>query len=143
MQMANAGRKQLEQMLQQLQVCHPFQTFDTFVNHNFSPLQEQLQLNLLQQTHLGAGPGKPSSSAMQQLQQQQQQLVAQMQMTQQALMLGQSLDSGKDGDQIEGRTRHMSETLGSTGSSDGSLKENRPDNNNGDIKLEHNGITAF
>ena len=80
---------------------------------------------------------------MQQLQQQQQQLVAQMQMTQQALVLGgQSLE----GKESNGRTRerHPSENLGSTGSSDGSLKENRPDNNNGDLlppsfKVELNG----
>ncbi len=109
--------------------------------------QEQLQINLLQQTHLGSGPGKPSASAIQQLQQQQQQLVAQMQMTQQALMMGNSLDSankdssptsGSGGGLSRARERHMSETFGSTGSSDGSMKENRPDNNNG-VKTEVNG----
>ena len=104
-------------------------------------------MNLLQQTHLSAGPGKPSASAVQQLQQQQQQLVAQMQMTQQALMLGQSLDSGNKA----GRERHESGSSGSGAGgssssnnplglcSDGSLKENRPDNNNGDFKTELNG----
>ncbi len=88
---------------------------------------------------MGSGPGKPSVAAMQQLQQQQQQLVAQMQMTQQALILGNSMEAGgKDGagapsPLLRGgaRERHMSENYGSTGSSDGSLKENRPDNNNG------------
>ena len=116
--------------------------------------QEQLQINLVHQTQLAAGPGKPSGPAMQQLQQHQQQLVAQMQMTQQALMLGQSIDAGsKDvaaGNRGGVRERHMSETtatsFGSAGSSDGSLKENRPDNNNGGgdlfpatFKLEQNG----
>lgn len=97
--------------------------------------------------------------------------MAQIQITQQALMLGQNsnMDSGlqavgflKDGGlQLGGipampgspsssignqkRERHMSETLGSVGSSDGSLKENhRPvDNNNSSdlnpYKMEING----
>ncbi len=93
---------------------------------------------------------------MAQLQQQQQQLVAQMQMTQQALMLGQSMEAeaaaataataaAKERFQPSGRERHLSENYGSTGSSDGSLKENRPDNNNGEllpatgVKTEFNG----
>jgi hypothetical protein len=61
-----------------------------------SSLQEQLQINLLQQTHLGTSKGN-NSAALQQLQQQQQQLVAQMQMTQQALMLGHSMESAQGG----------------------------------------------
>jgi len=101
---------------------------------------------------MSSGPGKPSVAAVQQLQQHQQQLVAQMQMTQHALVLhgstaasnNQQGVSDKDGGN-NGRERHHSETYGSTGSSDGSLKENRPDNNNGDlggnlgIKTELNG----
>lgn len=123
---------------------------------SFFPPQEQLQLNLLQQTHLSAGSGKANASALQSLQQQQQQLVTQMQMTQQALMLGtasaSATSSSASGDSpatisvkdssraspatlssaatIGKRERHASETFGSTGS-EGSLKENsRPDNNN-------------
>ncbi|TRY70197.1 hypothetical protein TCAL_01203, partial [Tigriopus californicus] len=106
-QMVEAGRKQLEQMAQQI--------------------QEQLQINLLQQTHLGSSKGN-NSGTLQQLQQQQQQLVAQLQMTQQALMLGMD-DKNVIRDQPH-RARHMSsDNLGSTGS-ESSLKENRPDNNN-------------
>ncbi len=63
-----------------------------------------------------------------------------MQMTQQALMLGHSLEAGKEALASSSsssslsavgprsRERHISENYGSTGSSDGSLKENRPDN---------------
>ena len=75
--MADAGRKQLEQLMHQL--------------------QEQLQINLLQQTHLmqtnssnsensGKNGGKPSQ-AMQQLQIQQQQLISQLQLVQQRLLM--------------------------------------------------------
>ena len=94
-------------------------------------------MNLLQQTHLGA---KGNTSAQQQLQQQQQQIVAQMQMVQQALMLGGGavLDNsvvskisasmgggGGNNNTVNGnRERHVSETYGSCGSSEGSLKEN-------------------
>lgn len=122
-QMVDAGRKQLEQMLQQL--------------------QEQLQINILQQTHLNS-TGSGSSNGKQSLhglQQQQHQLMAQIQLTQQALMLGQNMDGQSDSSlllkEVVGgrhRERHLSETLGSVGSSDGSLKENRPDNNNGIFK---------
>lgn len=72
--MADAGRKQLEQLLHQL--------------------QEQLQINLLQQTHLMQNSGsseKPggnkTSQAMQQLQIQQQQLISQLQLVQQRLLM--------------------------------------------------------
>ena len=79
-QLADAGRKQLEQLMHQL--------------------QEQLQINLLQQTHLmqtnsnseasknngSIGGGKPSQ-AMQQLQIQQQQLISQLQLVQQRLLM--------------------------------------------------------
>ena len=76
-QLADAGRKQLEQLMHQL--------------------QEQLQINLLQQTHLmqtnssnsensGKNGGKPSQ-AMQQLQIQQQQLISQLQLVQQRLLM--------------------------------------------------------
>ncbi len=81
-------------------------------------------MNLLQQTQIGSNANKANMATLQQLQQHQQQIVAQMQLTQQALMLGQNLDK----DRQQERHRHASETLGSTGSSDGSLKENRPDN---------------
>ena len=104
-------------------------------------LKEQLQINLLHQTQLSSGPGKPNSAAMQQLQQQQQQLVAQMQMTQQAIMLGQSLESSNGGKERNGRERHASEAGTTSSSSEGSLKENRPDNNNFKAaeQQQHNG----
>ena len=80
-QLADAGRKQLEQLLHQL--------------------QEQLQINLLQQTHLmqsnsnienksgvnSAAGGNKTNSAMQQLQIQQQQLISQLQLVQQRLLV--------------------------------------------------------
>ena len=62
-------------------------------------LQEQLQINLLQQTHLmqtnsntessnkGGGGGTKTSQAMQQLQIQQQQLISQLQLVQQRLLM--------------------------------------------------------
>ena len=74
--MADAGRKQLEQLMHQL--------------------QEQLQINLLQQTHLmqtnsntesNKGGGTKTSQAMQQLQIQQQQLISQLQLVQQRLLM--------------------------------------------------------
>merc|ERR1719340_292740 len=96
-------------------------------------LQEQLQINLLQQTHLNSSSGGKSN--LHALQQQQHQLMAQIQLTQQALMLGQNLDSADHQFQIKtdilnkkDRERHASETT--LASSEGSLKENRPDNNN-------------
>ena len=78
--MADAGRKQLEQLMHQL--------------------QEQLQINLLQQTHLmqtssnsigesgqNNKGGNKTSQAMQQLQIQQQQLISQLQLVQQRLLM--------------------------------------------------------
>ena len=75
---------------------------------------------------MGISRGKGSIEA---LQQQQQQLMAQIQLTHQALMLGQSSESADQLKDIKkDRERHASEhTLAS---SEGSLKENRPDNNN-------------
>ena len=60
-------------------------------NNHFCAFQEQLQINLLQQTHLNSSSGGKSN--LHALQQQQHQLMAQIQLTQQALMLGQNLDS--------------------------------------------------
>ena len=81
--MAETGRKQLEQLMHQL--------------------QEQLQINLLQQTHMmqataassdnlkSSGGGKSASSsataALQQLQMQQQQLISQLQLVQQRVLM--------------------------------------------------------
>jgi hypothetical protein len=68
--MADAGRKQLEQVMHQL--------------------QEQLQINLLQQSHLmqaGDKAGPKTQAAMQQLQMQQQQLISQLQLVQQRILL--------------------------------------------------------
>ena len=81
-QLAEAGRKQLEQLMHQL--------------------QEQLQINLLQQTHMmqaaaaaaaaaaNGGPDKPKgnpTAALQQLQGQQQQLISQLQLVQQRILM--------------------------------------------------------
>ncbi|XP_012274756.1 forkhead box protein P1 isoform X4 [Orussus abietinus] len=71
-QLAELGRKQLEQAIQQL--------------------QEQLQLNLIQQTHLLQTADKKKASApLQQLALQQQQLIQQLQITQRQYVLQQGL----------------------------------------------------
>lgn len=72
-QLAELGRKQLEQNLQQL--------------------QEQLQLNLIQQTHLlQTGDKKKTSVPLQQLGIQQQQIIQQLQITQRQYLLQQGLN---------------------------------------------------
>ncbi|CAG7830633.1 unnamed protein product [Allacma fusca] len=72
-QLAEIGRKQLEQAL--------------------SNLQEQLQLNLLQQSHLiQSGDKKKSSGALQQLATQQHQLMQQLQLTQRQYLIQQGLN---------------------------------------------------
>jgi hypothetical protein len=83
---------------------------------------------------LGSTKSGGNSSALQQLQQQQTHILGQMQIIQQALMLGQGMDPGHIKDHgLKDRHRHDSATFGSIGSSsEGSLKENRPDNNNTD-----------
>ena len=99
--------------------------------------QEQLQINLLQQTHLSTSSnGKQSLHS---LQQTQHQLMAQIQLTQQALMLGQNTNESNNPDSNQlllkesmvkkerHRERHASETT--LASSEGSLKENRSENN--------------
>lgn len=71
-QFAELGRKQLEQVLQQL--------------------QEQLQLNLIQQTHLlHTGDKKKASVPLQQLSMQQQQLVQQLRIVQHQFLMQQGL----------------------------------------------------
>lgn len=71
-QLAELGRKQLETVMQQL--------------------QEQLQLNLIQQTHLLQTADKKKASApLQQLGMQQQQLIQQLQLTQRQYLLQQGL----------------------------------------------------
>ncbi|XP_059091207.1 forkhead box protein P1-like isoform X2 [Tigriopus californicus] len=80
--MAEAGRKQLEQLMHQL--------------------QEQLQINLLQQTHMMQTTvdkgGKPSANALQQLQMQQQQLISQLQIVQQRMLMMPSFQHQKHKD---------------------------------------------
>ena len=71
-QLAETGRKQLEQLMQQL--------------------QEQLQINLLQQTHMmqtgrDSKNEKASAGALQQLHLQQQQVISQLQIVQQRLIM--------------------------------------------------------
>ena len=95
------------------------------MKHLYNFLQEQLQINLLQQTHLtvipptGGGGGSMSSSnkaskaSLSNLQQQQQQIMAQMQITQQALMLGQNIDA--EDVPIKPRGKEMPGILSETG----------------------------
>ena len=66
-QSADAGRKQLEQLVPQL--------------------QEQLQVNFVQQTHLLQSDRAKASPALHQLQMQQQQLISQLQLVQQRLIM--------------------------------------------------------
>jgi forkhead box protein P len=71
-QLAELGRKQLEQVMQQL--------------------QEQLQLNLIQQTHLlQSSDKKKASMPLQQLGVQQQQLMQQLQITQRQFLIQQGI----------------------------------------------------
>jgi hypothetical protein len=71
-QFAELGRKQLEQVLQQL--------------------QEQLQLNLIQQSHLlQSGDKKKASVPLQQLSMQQQQLMQQLRIVQHQFLMQQGL----------------------------------------------------
>ena len=89
---ADAGRKQLEQLVPQLQVsCDwlmelPILTSDWL-------LQEQLQVNFVQQTHLLQSDRAKSSPALHQLQLQQQQLISQLQLVQQRLIMVSSRDT--------------------------------------------------
>ena len=94
-------------------------------------LVQELQLNILQQTHLMQQGEKPKSSAiLQQMQSKQQQLMAQLQLAQHAItlnMLVQNNQGGKNENQggvKQERDRHRSDTY----SSDGSLKENQSNN---------------
>ena len=66
-QLADSGRKQLEQLIPQL--------------------QEQLQVNFVQQTHLLQSDRSKSSPGLQHLQMQQQQLISQLQLVQQRLIM--------------------------------------------------------
>ena len=104
---------------------------------NFDPLQE-LQLNILQQTHLmQAGERVKSSLILQQLQTKQQQLTAQLQLAQHALTLNMLIQTNGSKETVKGaqeRDRHRSETQYS---SDGSTKENQ--NNNNSSPLLHPG----
>ena len=71
-QLAELGRKQLEQNIQQL--------------------QEQLQMNVIQQSHLvHAGDKKKASATLQQLGIQQRQLIQQLQITQSQILIQQGL----------------------------------------------------
>ena len=90
-------------------------------------LMQELQLNVLQQTHLmQAGEKVKSSLILQQLQSKQQQLMAQIQLAQHALTLNMLLQSRDKERGEKERDRHRSETQYS---SDGSTKENQNNNN--------------
>ena len=98
---------------------------------------QELQLNILQQTHMmQAGEKAKSSMILQQLQTKQQQLMAQLQLAQHALTLNMLIQTNKNVEQEQTgnrnnnpeppRDRHRSETQYS---SDGSTKENQNNNN--------------
>ena len=88
---------------------------------------------------MGSTKSGGNTLTLQQLQQQQQHILGQMQIIQQALMLGQGLEPGHIKDGLKDRQRHDSATFGSIGSSsEGSVKENRPDNNNTDHLISKN-----
>ena len=90
-------------------------------------LMQELQLNVLQQTHLmQAGEKVKTSLILQQLQSKQQQLMAQIQLAQHALTLNMLLQSRDKERGEKERDRHRSETQYS---SDGSTKENQNNNN--------------
>lgn len=90
-------------------------------------LMQDLQLNILQQSHLmQQGEKAKSSPILQQMQNKQQQLMAQLQLAQHAITLNMLMANrgGKGSDVKNERDRHKSETY----SSDGSMKENQSDN---------------
>ena len=91
-------------------------------------LMSELQVNILQQTHLmQAGEKVKSSLILQQLQSKQQQLMAQLQLAQHALTLNMLLQTREKESREKERDRHRSDTQYS---SDGSTKENQNNNNN-------------
>lgn len=86
--------------------------------------KQELQLNILQQSHLlQAGETPKSSQQLHQLQSKQQQLVGQLQFAQHAITLA-MLAHKQEEEQSENRLRHRSDAY----SSDGSMKENQSDN---------------
>lgn len=90
-------------------------------------LIQELQLNILQQSHLMQQGEKAKSSAiLQQMQSKQQQLMAQLQLAQHAITLNMLMQNqgGKPEEVKQERDRHRSDTY----SSDGSLKENQSNN---------------
>ena len=90
-------------------------------------LMSELQVNILQQTHLmQAGEKVKSSLILQQLQSKQQQLMAQLQLAQHALTLNMLLQTREKESREKERDRHRSDTQYS---SDGSTKENQNNNN--------------
>jgi len=101
-------------------------------------LMQELQLNILQQTHLmQAGEKAKSSAILQQMQGKQQQLMAQLQLAQHAITLNMLVQQGgKNQDEVkQERDRHRSDTY----SSDGSLKENQSNNTQSSPPARVNG----
>jgi len=116
-QLADSGRKQLEQLIPQL--------------------QEQLQVNFVQQTHLLQSDRSKSSPGLQHLQMQQQQLISQLQLVQQRLIMG---GSGGLAGLLEGSKEHDSK--------DNSWRDDKmengdltPDNNNTNEKNKNGTIS--
>lgn len=101
-------------------------------------LMQELQLNILQQTHLMQQGEKAKSSAiLQQMQSKQQQLMAQLQLAQHAITLNMLMQNqgGKQEEVKPERDRHRSDTY----SSDGSLKENQSNNTHSSPPARVNG----
>jgi len=116
-QLADSGRKQLEQLIPQL--------------------QEQLQVNFVQQTHLLQSDRSKSSPGLQHLQMQQQQLISQLQLVQQRLIMG---GSGGLAGLLEGSKEHDSK--------DNSWRDEKmengeltPDNNNTNEKNKNGTVS--
>ena len=101
-------------------------------------LMQELQLNILQQTHLMQQGEKAKSSAiLQQMQTKQQQLMAQLQIAQHAITLNMLMQNqGSKPEEVKSeRDRHRSDTY----SSDGSLKENQSNNTQSSPPARING----
>jgi len=126
-----AGRKQKEQQEQSKILVDSAEG----AKRELPQLMQELQLNILQQSHLlQAGETPKSSQQLHQLQSKQQQLVGQLQFAQHAITLA-MLAHKQEEEQSENRLRHRSDAY----SSDGSMKENQSDNTQSSPPARVNG----
>jgi forkhead box protein P len=124
-----AGRKQKEQEQSKM-----LSDSADSARREVPQLMQELQLNILQQSHImQTGEKAKSSQQLHQLQGKQQQLVAQLQFAQHAITL--ALLAGKQEEVKEERLRHRSDAY----SSDGSMKENQSDNTHSSPPARVNG----